>query len=279
MPQCQANVQGIRLKPDFPRVDKIGMANPSILVVEDDPVALTLLTKLVEKLDYEVFQAMNGVEAKEVLDHQPVDLVISDYEMPLFDGLQLLKWVQGNFPSLPFILVTAYSNVKVLREAWELGAFDFFQKPVFVDRLKQTIEIGLNYGHLKIARRRFPQHQNFQPDASLIDLPVIRELAAALDAPDLASIVAEFEVHSRIELEQILRFNHAKQAKATKALSHRLAGTAVNLGLTKISEAFRQIESNSEKPVKNHREIDEMLEMSIYWLKYHLSDVLHDLAG
>jgi CheY-like chemotaxis protein len=251
----------------------------TILVVDDDPVSLTLITKLVEKLDYEVFQAENGLEAQQVLEHHAVDLVIADHEMPECTGLELLKWVHAGYPSLPFILVTAYSNVKVVREAWENGAFDFFQKPIFIDRLKQTIEIAISYGHLKLARRRFPETQSFEPDPSMLDLPVLRELAAALDAPDLAAIVAEFDVHARIELEQMLRFNHAKNYKAAKQLAHRLAGTAINLGLSKISQEFRAIETNSEKPILNHRRLDEMLEASIYWLKYHLSDILHDLAS
>ncbi len=255
------------------------MANQSILVVDDDSVSLTLLTKLVEKLGYNVFQASDGVEAQEVLDQHAIDLVICDYEMPQLSGLQLLRWVNAGFPSLPFILVTAYSNVKVIRAAWEDGAFDFFQKPVFIDRLKHTIEIAIKFGHLKIARRHFPKQVEPEVDPGLIDLPVLRELAAALNADDLTAIVTEFDVHARIELEQMFRFSHAKQPKAVKAIAHRLAGSSINVGLAKIAQTFRTIEANPDRPIQHHGELDKTLDQSVFWLKHHLAEILADLAS
>jgi CheY-like chemotaxis protein len=255
------------------------MANQSILVVDDDSVSLTLLTKLVEKLEYTVFQAADGVEAQEVLDQHAIDLVICDYEMPQLNGIELLRWVNAGFPSLPFILVTAYSNVKVIRSAWEDGAFDFFQKPVFIDRLKHTIEIAIKFGHLKVARRHFPKQVEPEADPGLLDLPVLRELAAALSAADLAAIVTEFDVHARIELEQMLRYSLARQPQLVKALAHRLAGSSLNVGLAKMAQAFRTIEANPDRPIHHHGELDKMLEQSVFWLKHHLADILADLAS
>jgi CheY-like chemotaxis protein len=255
------------------------MANASILIVDDDSVSRTLLTKLVVRLGYDVLAASDGLEAQKVLNQHAVDVIIADYDMPGLNGLELLKWVSAEFPSLPFILVTAYSNIKVIGEAWENGAFDFFEKPVFVDRLKQTTQIAVEFGQLKIARRRFPPQTHPDPDPHLLDLTVLRELAAALDAPDLTAIVAEYDVHARVELEQILRFNHARQFEAARKTAHRLAGTSVNLGLSKISQEFRRIEADPQKPIARPEELDEMLAQSLHWLKFHLSDILQDLAS
>src|SRR6185312_13497125 len=116
---------------------KHNMNKATVLIVDDDHVSLTLLSKLVIKLDYNVIQSTDGAHALNVLKNEAVDLVIADYDMPNINGVELLKKVKAEFPRLPFILVTAYSNLKVIREAWEFGAFDFFQKPVFVDRLNQ----------------------------------------------------------------------------------------------------------------------------------------------
>jgi two-component system, response regulator FlrC len=87
---------------------------PTVLIVDDDNVSLSLLVKLVEKLDYSVIQAQDGQQALQALQAQAVDLVIADYDMPNLDGLALLKAVKDEFPRLPYILVTAYSNVKVI---------------------------------------------------------------------------------------------------------------------------------------------------------------------
>ena len=71
----------------------------------------------------------------------------------------------------------------------------------------------------------------------------------------------------------------AKQPKAVKAIAHRLAGTSLNVGLSKIAQEFRTIEGRPEKPIANPEALDKMLELSLYWLKYHLSQILHDLAS
>jgi CheY-like chemotaxis protein len=255
------------------------MSKATVLIVDDDHVSLTLLSKLVIKLDYNVIQAIDGVHALSVLKNDAVDLVIADYDMPNMNGLNLLKKVKAEFPSLPFVLVTAYSNLKVIREAWAAGAFDFFQKPVFVDRLNQTIRLATEFGHLSIARRKFPKLEELVPDPEILNIGVVRELAVALDREDLAHIVEEYETHARIELEQLLRFSMAKQYDQVKMLAHRMAGTSVNLGLVKLSEELAAIEANPKRPIKNPVKLQQNLESSIYWLNNCLGQIFEDLAG
>lgn len=250
----------------------------TILVVDDDHVSLSLLSALVEKLDYQVIKAQDGNAAREILKDKAIDLVIADYDMPGLDGLKLLKAVKEEFPRLPYILVTAYSNVKVIREAWESGAFDFFQKPVFVDRLNQTIRLAVEYGHLTIARRKFPKIEEVQPDPDLLNVGVVRELAVALNREELVKIVEEFETHARIELEQIFRFNVAGKPEQVKSIAHRLAGTSINLGLVKLSEELRKIEQTPENKIGNAPDVHHMLEKSIHWLHNYLTQIFQDIA-
>jgi CheY-like chemotaxis protein len=251
---------------------------PVILIVDDDSVSLSLLCKLVEKLEYQVLQAQDGLQAAEILKQSPVDLIIADYDMPGLSGVELLKMVKDEFPRLPYILVTAYSNLQVIREAWSAGAFDFFQKPVFVDRLNQTIRLAVEYGHLSIARRKFPRLEEAQPDPDLLDVGVVRELAVALKREDLLGIVEEFETHARVEIEQIFRYNVIRNAAEVKSVAHRLAGTSINLGLVKFSNAMREIEANPERKIKDPPELEQMLEKSIHWLQHYLTQIFQDIA-
>ncbi len=251
----------------------------TILVVDDDNVSLSLLCKLVEKLDYNVLQAQNGIQARAILNQHAVDLVIADYDMPDMDGLELLRFVKGAFPRLPYILVTAYSNVKVIREAWANGAFDFFQKPVFVDRLNQTIRLAVEYGHLSIARRKFPKMEELQPDPDMLNIGVVRELAVALEREDLLRIVEEYEIHARIELEQIFRYNMVKNQDQVRSIAHRLAGTSINLGLVKLAEELRTIEAHPEPRINSPIQLEQLLEKSIYWLKHFLTQIFQDVAS
>ena len=245
----------------------------TILIVDDDPVSLSLLSKLVEKLNYGVLFAQNGVQALEALKAHPVDLVIADYDMPEMDGLTLLKNLKSEYPRLPFILVTAYSNLGVIREAWEFGAFDFFQKPVFVDRLHQTIRLAMEYGHLTARTRKFPTLEDLSPDPDLLNVTVVRDLAHALEKNDLLHIVEEYETHARIELEQMLRFSLAKNHAQVRAIAHRLSGTSINLGLVRISAEMKSVEDKPDAPLRNAGDLEDLLERSIFWLKHYLKDI------
>ncbi|MGE0529345.1 MAG: response regulator [Bdellovibrionales bacterium] len=252
---------------------------PSILIVDDDAVSLTLLSKLVGQLGCVVLQASDGMEALDILRQHPMTLVIADYDMPNLNGLDLLKQAKSEFPTVPYILVTAYSNLKVIREAWEYGAFDFFQKPVFGDRLNQTIRLAIEYGHLSIARRRFPKFEETQPEPDLLNVGVVRELSIALPREDLLRIVEEYETHARIELEQIFRFNMSRDATQVGTLAHRLSGTSINLGLVKLHHALSQLSDQPETEIRNRAELEQMLEKSIHWLKHHLTQIFQGLAA
>jgi CheY-like chemotaxis protein len=252
---------------------------PSILLVDDDTVSLDLLCKLIERLNYKAIRATDGDQALKVLAAQPVDLVISDYEMPTINGLDLLREVKNQYPRLPYILVTAYSNLRVIREAWENGAFDFFQKPVFVDRLNQTVRLAIEYGHISIARRRFPKIEKLQPDPDLLNAGVIRELAVALERKDLLAIIEEYETHAHIELEKLLRFSMGQDSSQVRMIAHRLRGTSLNLGLVRMNEEMAAIEAAPEAPIRRPMELEQTLNLSIQSLKHYLSQVFQDLAG
>lgn len=249
------------------------MDKSTVLIVDDDHVSLALLKKLVEKSGHRVLMAENGNRAIEILNTEGVDVIVADYEMPEVNGIDLLRMVRNEFPRLPFILITAYSNGKVLREAWREGAFDFFEKPVFIDRLNRTIRLAVEYGHLPL-HRRFPTLPNAKPDPDLINVSVLRELSGALEANDLLTIAQEFDIHARVELEQILRFSFAKNHEQVREWAHRLAGTAINFGLEKFYKQLRKIELKPANPIRDAEELEKTLEQSLLWMHHHLSKLV-----
>ena len=244
---------------------------PSVLVVDDDKISQSLISKLVSKLGYQVITAESGGSALAALESYPVSLIISDYSMPEMTGIELLKKVKQANPKVPFILITANSNLEVIREAWQAGAFDYFQKPVFVDRFNQTVRLALEYEDLSISRRKFAKLEQQQPDPELLKIAIIRELAMALEREALVEIVEEFEAVSRLELDQILQSSSIGNVERVRALAHKLAGTSVNLGLIKLAERMRAIEAQPEQPINDAAEFGELLEKSIHWLKQYLT--------
>ncbi len=116
-----------------------------ILVVDDEPDLEILMKqkfrKKIRENVYEFLFAQNGEEALEVIRENPdIDIVLSDINMPVMDGLTLLTHLPATSPTLKAVVVSAYGDMQNIRTAMNRGAFDFVCKPVdFVD-LEQTME-------------------------------------------------------------------------------------------------------------------------------------------
>jgi YesN/AraC family two-component response regulator len=111
----------------------------NILIVDDEENARLGLTKLLACEGYLVASAGNGFEALTYLKRHPVDLVITDINMPEMNGLTFLRELSCLYPQLKVIMVTAYGGVESYLEAIDLGAFEYLNKPVRVTDLKAVI--------------------------------------------------------------------------------------------------------------------------------------------
>ncbi len=123
-----------------------------ILVVDDEPdleilVKQKFRKKIREKI-YEFIFANNGKEALVLVqEHPDLDVVLSDINMPVMDGLTLLSHLSEINPSLKAVVVSAYGDMQNIRSAMNKGAFDFVCKPVDFDDLDLTIEKTIVYVH------------------------------------------------------------------------------------------------------------------------------------
>ena len=122
------------------------MAAIKILSVDDEvPLELLMRQYFRRKIrngEYEFLFAHNGLEALSILYNNPdIEIILSDINMPEMDGLTLLAKVnEMRNPALRVIMVSAYGDMKNIREAMNNGAFDFATKPIDMDDLNRTIE-------------------------------------------------------------------------------------------------------------------------------------------
>jgi len=114
-----------------------------ILIVDDEPSMRELLEIVLRREGHEVFTAPNGRGAIEVLEREPIDLLISDIKMPDMSGVEVLKAGKALDPDLVGIMVTAYASIENAVEAMHLGAYDYISKPFNVDELKLRIRKAL----------------------------------------------------------------------------------------------------------------------------------------
>ncbi len=117
----------------------------SILVVDDEPNYLIILSELLRGEDFEVFTAPNGEEGLAIVREVDLDLVITDMQMPGIDGLQLLEKIKGENPHLPVIMITAFAEVEKAVTAMQAGAYNYLSKPFSNDELLVNVNKAVHH--------------------------------------------------------------------------------------------------------------------------------------
>jgi DNA-binding response OmpR family regulator len=110
-----------------------------ILIVEDDPSVLSILSENFETGFPEVVTAENGAEALMKFKPYDYDLVISDIRMPEMDGFSLLEKIRKMDPEVPFFMMTGFPNNETVSTALRKGADDLILKPFHFEQLKARI--------------------------------------------------------------------------------------------------------------------------------------------
>src|SRR5690554_8005623 len=120
------------------------MAKAQILIVEDDRDLREALVTTLELAKFRVREASNAHEALVRLAEAPVDMVVSDVNMPGLSGHELLAEVQRLYPGLPMMLITAYEQISHAVSAMQSGAIDYLVKPfepqVLVDAVTKVVD-------------------------------------------------------------------------------------------------------------------------------------------
>ncbi|NTW04101.1 MAG: response regulator [Oscillochloris sp.] len=134
----------------------IGTTTPQrarILVVEDDTNIRTFCQRLL-RLTYDVAMAENGAVAVEMLLKQPFDLVLTDMQMPMMDGMQLLQHIRQNHSDVDVVMLTAFATVDTARQALKLGALDYLAKPIEADHLERVVRTCLELRRIRQEKER-----------------------------------------------------------------------------------------------------------------------------
>ena len=116
------------------------MNTSRVLIVEDDPTLRMALVDTLETAGFEVFEAVNGKEALLQLMHHDVEAIVSDVQMDVMDGDELLSQVRNRYPSIPFLMMTAHASIERAVSAIRDGAVDYLQKPFEAAALVSAVE-------------------------------------------------------------------------------------------------------------------------------------------
>ncbi len=121
----------------------------TILVVDDEKDIRTSLSGILEDEGYEVITAASGVEGIESAQQELPDLVLLDIWMPGMDGLETLEKLKGMFPQVTVIMISGHGTIETAVRATKLGAFDFIEKPLSLEKVLISVANALKLQELK----------------------------------------------------------------------------------------------------------------------------------
>ena len=107
----------------------------AILIIDDEPGIRLTLASILEDEKYKVFTAEDAVLGLELLGREPVDMVFLDVLLPRLGGMEALEQIRRNWPGVEAVMISGHANVDMAVRAVKLGAFDFLEKPLSLDKV------------------------------------------------------------------------------------------------------------------------------------------------
>ena len=117
-----------------------------MLIVDDQNGIRVLLVEVFSNEEYETFQAPNGKIALEIVERESPDLVLLDMKIPGMDGLEILKHIKSINPQIKVIMMTAYGELDMIKQATDHGALMHFTKPFDIDEMRMEVNRQLRGG-------------------------------------------------------------------------------------------------------------------------------------
>ena len=139
-----------------------------LLVVEDEPVVLSAIRKIVEPEKLSMDEALNGDIALGKLRRNTYKLIVSDLMLPRISGLDLIQAIKKDHPCVSLVVITGYATLEKALQSFKMGSFDFIPKPFDTETFLAVIYRGLNFSHLM--QMRGPEQRDFVPIPDTISI-------------------------------------------------------------------------------------------------------------
>lgn len=205
-----------------------------ILIIDDDPTICLMLQGLLKRKNFDADTVFSAGEALKKLENNQFDLVLSDFRLPDFDGLELLQRIKSMHPHVPVIIMTSYADIRTAVNAIKMGAYEYVTKPLNPDEILLLINSALEkaenpQGKKKAKEKKVKDEIDFVRGNSSNSLQIDQYIK--LVAPTDMSVIIEGESGTGKEIAA-RRIHHDSKRKKKAfvavdcgALSTDLAGS------------------------------------------------------
>ncbi len=190
----------------------------NILIVDDEPNALKVLSAILMEDGYHVMQSGNVDDAIEILNTNDVDVVITDLKMPGRDGMYLFEYVQENLPDIPVIFLTAFGTVESAVQAMNRGAYYYFVKPPNYTQLKGILARAVEQRRLKrelemMRRRLLEQDSRYNIIGTTPEMKRIFEIIEAVKESSSSVLITGETGTGKELIARSLHYNSSRKDK------------------------------------------------------------------
>ncbi|MDR3139348.1 MAG: sigma-54 dependent transcriptional regulator [Treponema sp.] len=126
----------------------------NILIIDDEPGIRKTLASILEDEKYKVFTAEDALLGLEILSREDISLIFLDVLLPKMGGMEALEQIRKDWPEIEVVVISGHANVDMAVRAVKLGAFDFMEKPLSLDKVLTICRNALAIRHLREENRR-----------------------------------------------------------------------------------------------------------------------------
>lgn len=152
-----------------------------ILVIDDEKPIRDSLKGVLEDEGYKVFTAEDGISGIKSVREIIPDVVLLDIWMPGKDGVDALKEIKEELPQIPVIMMSGHGNIETAVKTTKIGAYDFIEKPISLDRLTLLIENAIKYQKL-LYENRYLKEQLKKDTTIIAESPKMKKLVDEINS-------------------------------------------------------------------------------------------------